>query len=981
MDYIKTPRLASQSRRKLMESDELAQNMSHLNNGFEMRESALEPIQHRSKKKKKKSKKRPSFSDTYTMDDVYNRRPSVASNGDSTVTPSDDVYSKNLERSRMDKQRLEEEDDTSSRKEEEKHSQFERDVSRFVRQYIKHKECDVYIKHKKFENVCQCNRPKAWHDKKGLREEEAGEKWNTDIHSREIKATCYGTVQFRGFGQEATAPAPYVRVANNCDMDIMWKLLHEHWGLKAPKLLISVTGGAKRFFMKPRLKNNFKRGLVNAATSTGAWIITGGTGAGVMKFVGEAVREYTMSSANLENSIVALGIATWGIVDNKEALESRSLNKGADDGCFPAEYNIEGLDYDKKGVSPIDHNHTHFILVDDGKVKSFGAEISLRCDLERHISLKIETGIARQQSVNVPVVLLVLEGGVNTLETAAVAIANKTPVVVIQGSGRAADFIAYAYRITKVPGKEDESNFPSTFNEELRKRASEMFDWGREICQQDIDDKIEQCIVNIKAIIDQRTLVTVFQLDDAESTKEIDQAILYALLKANKSHPQSQLNLALAWNRCDVARAEIFTMENSKRWQNLGLNDAMFTALMQDRSDFVQLFLDNGVDLRKFLTIFRLRELYDNILHSKPGAASADLLRNLLQTAQQKWGIGCCSPKELRDDLPELLQHVGEVFAILLKESKNLYNTDRYIVPKESKMNASQTFVVTDKSGVVENAERELFLWAVALNRRTLALLFWRIGRDHIGAALTAASILKSLSEEANKEEELDLSTDLMNHAAEWEARAVGTLNECYNRNKRYAHLVLVRELTDWGNSTVLSLADSAELMDLMGHSCCQTKLNRIWKGKMALYTSEWKIWLTLVFQFLIPFLIKFTNENSTSNKVSPETEEDDEQPSNKNFTTKLYSVNLLGSGHQNISLLNAIKYFNTAPVTKFWFHTLSYIIFLGFFSFFILTDLQPWTSAKRPSSYEFLIWGWAATLFLEEFRQVSIIITNRYLL
>jgi transient receptor potential cation channel subfamily M protein 2 len=46
-------------------------------------------------------------------------------------------------------------------------------------------------------------------------------------------------------------------------------------------------------------------------------------------------------------------------------------------------------------------------------------------------------------------VLLVLEGGVNTLCTAASAIKNSTPVVIVQGSGRAADFIAKAYEVTK----------------------------------------------------------------------------------------------------------------------------------------------------------------------------------------------------------------------------------------------------------------------------------------------------------------------------------------------------------------------------------------------------------------------------------------------------------------------------------------------------------------------------------------------------
>ena len=100
-----------------------------------------------------------------------------------------------------------------------------------------------------------------------------------------------------------------------------------------------------------------------------------------------------------------------------------------------------------------------------------------------------------------------------------------------------------------------------------------------------------------------------------------------------------------------------------------------------------------------------------------------------------------------------------------------------------------------------------MFLWAVLLNRRELAQLMWRAGKDHIGnsvafivtnarkvlfvsqewlkffddpwwsfltctilflltgAALIASALLKSLAKEAAKEEEIDLSQDLTSHA------------------------------------------------------------------------------------------------------------------------------------------------------------------------------------------------------------------------
>ena len=53
---------------------------------------------------------------------------------------------------------------------------------------------------------------------------------------------------------------------------------------------------------------------------SGAWIISGGTNTGVMKIVGEAVNDYQMTSASSDQKIVALGIATWGIINNKKDL-------------------------------------------------------------------------------------------------------------------------------------------------------------------------------------------------------------------------------------------------------------------------------------------------------------------------------------------------------------------------------------------------------------------------------------------------------------------------------------------------------------------------------------------------------------------------------------------------------------------------------------------------------------------------------------
>ena len=51
--------------------------------------------------------------------------------------------------------------------------------------------------------------------------------------------------------------------------------------------------------------------------------------------------------------------------------------------------------------------------------------------------------------VDIPVVCLLLEGGENSLKTAKESLEKNTPVVVVAGSGRAADYIALAMKTTK----------------------------------------------------------------------------------------------------------------------------------------------------------------------------------------------------------------------------------------------------------------------------------------------------------------------------------------------------------------------------------------------------------------------------------------------------------------------------------------------------------------------------------------------------
>ena len=79
---------------------------------------------------------------------------------------------------------------------------------------------------------------------------------------------------------------------------------------------------------------------------------------------------------------------------------------------------------DKPKKQPLDPNHSHFILVDNARI-GFGGEIDFRADLESAISK------SNSNNSKIPIVVLVLEGGVGTIKTVFESINNQSPCVFI----------------------------------------------------------------------------------------------------------------------------------------------------------------------------------------------------------------------------------------------------------------------------------------------------------------------------------------------------------------------------------------------------------------------------------------------------------------------------------------------------------------------------------------------------------------------
>uniref|UniRef100_H2QL45 Transient receptor potential cation channel subfamily M member 2 n=1 Tax=Pan troglodytes TaxID=9598 RepID=H2QL45_PANTR len=629
-------------------------------------------------------------------------------------------------------------------------------LSSWIPENIKKKECVYFVESSKLSDagkvVCQCGYTHEQHLEEATKPHTfQGTQWDPKKHVQEMPTDAFGDIVFTGLSQKVKK---YVRVSQDTPSSVIYHLMTQHWGLEVPNLLISVTGGAKNFNMKPRLKSIFRRGLVKVAQTTGAWIITGGSHAGVMKQVGEAVRDFSLSSSYKEGELITIGVATWGTVHRREGLIHPT-------GSFPAEYI---LDEDGQGnLTCLDSNHSHFILVDDGTHGQYGVEIPLRTRLEKFISeqTKERGGVA----IKIPIVCVVLEGGPGTLHTIYNATTNGTPCVVVEGSGRVADVIA---QVANLPVSDITI---SLIQQKLSVFFQEMFETFTE-------SRIVEWTKKIQDIVRRRQLLTVFR-EGKDGQQDVDVAILQALLKASRSQDHfghenwdHQLKLAVAWNRVDIARSEIFTDE--WQWKPSDLHPTMTAALISNKPEFVKLFLENGVQLKEFVTWDTLLYLYENL---DPSCLFHSKLQKVLAEEPE---CPACAPAAPRLQM----HHVAQVLRELLGDfTQPLYprpphnGRPRLLLPvphvKLNVQGVSLWSLYKRSSGHVTftmDPIRDLLIWAIVQNRRELAGIIWAQSQDCIAAALACSKILKELSKE---EEDTDSSEEMLALAEEYEHRAI----------------------------------------------------------------------------------------------------------------------------------------------------------------------------------------------------------------
>lgn len=173
-------------------------------------------------------------------------------------------------------------------------------------------------------------------------------------------------------------------------------------GLDGSRSVLVVVGGASNISEADflRIKRLFTEVLAPIAESLGAYVVDGGTNAGVMKLMGEA-------RTQIGAKFALIGVTP----ENKVALPNQQ-EPSAD-------------------LTPLEPNHTHFVLVPGDNWGDESPWIS---------------SVATVLADNSPSLTVLLNGGEITFEDAFSSVNTGRLVVVIAGSGRTADILVDALR-------------------------------------------------------------------------------------------------------------------------------------------------------------------------------------------------------------------------------------------------------------------------------------------------------------------------------------------------------------------------------------------------------------------------------------------------------------------------------------------------------------------------------------------------------
>uniref|UniRef100_A0A8C2QXA6 non-specific serine/threonine protein kinase n=1 Tax=Capra hircus TaxID=9925 RepID=A0A8C2QXA6_CAPHI len=719
------------------------------------------------------------------------------------------------------------------------------------------------------------------------------EEWSVEKHTEQSPTDAYGVINFQGGSHSYRAK--YVRLSYDTKPEIILQLLLKEWQMELPKLVISVHGGMQKFELHPQIKQLLGKGLIKAAVTTGAWILTGGVNTGVAKHVGDALKEHASRSSR---KICTIGIAPWGVIENRNDLVGRDV-------VAPYQTLLNPL----SKLNVLNNLHSHFILVDDGTVGKYGAEVRLRRELEKTVN---QQRIHARIGQGVPVVALIFEGGPNVILTVLEYLQESppVPVVVCEGTGRAADLLAYIHKQTEEGG-----NLPDAAEPDIISTIKKTFNFGQ--------SEAVHLFQTLMECMKRKELVSRFHQNKP-----------FYFIQSTNASAFDQLILTLAWDRVDIAKNHVFVygqqctsiylielflkLLHENAWlgniekYNFAFLKLMFCFQGNLPPGYKITLIDIGLVIEYLMggtyrctyTRKRFRLIYNSLGgNNRRSGRNTSSSTPQLRKSQESFGN--------RADKKEKTRHNHFI------KTAQPYRPKIDTAVEEGKKKRTKDEIVDIDDPETKRFPyplNELLIWACLMKRQVMARFLWQHGEESMAKALVACKIYRSMAYEAKQSDLVDDTSEEL---------------------KQYSN-----------NSTCLKLAVSSRLRPFVAHTCTQMLLSDMWMGRLNMRKNSW---YKVILSILVPPAILML-EYKTKAEMShiPQSQDahqmtmDDSENNFQNIAEEIpmevfKEIRLLDKNEgknemeiqiksKKLPITRKFYAFYHAPIVKFWFNTVWFL-------------------------------------------------------
>nr|XP_022311230.1 transient receptor potential cation channel subfamily M member 2-like [Crassostrea virginica] len=505
-------------------------------------------------------------------------------------------------------------------------------------------------------------------------------------------------------------------------------------------------------------------------------------------------------------------------------------------------------------------------------------------EFEQFVSKQEVTCFSQQSSFRmpVPIAIIVCEGDLGTISHTAGALRQNLPVIIMKGSGKAADLILdYVERSDQLRkkagilfGMKFEDNLFNSLEKDLEIIRDNtdllgVFDQNSDdplMLSNIVGEAVVSCWSSRKSLTtDTKGIALHTKQFTEETTKEkdsvdssvvngssitgkqlkdnsmkLEETTLKELIEKYKKQPRRNVLNPSFTSPTSLPLYFYFgyqLLEESTQWQECG-HILLLEALKEHRCDYVRVLLDKGVNL----TNNDLPELYAQTVSCTTCTFKKDdcfhmqwILKQILPPeAENLCHTYNATMKKMQKKEDRREKYEGIINSLKFHPVQSVAASAKKLCCRILRYEAWKKEPNSNKEFADISDTSDILLWSIFANRKEIAEICWLRGQDHILSGLICSALLHKLSKKVKNVQEHCLSTDLADHAKLFELRCIRIMDEMYKEDTKHAVKAINDEALIWDvKSSPLMIAYENFMYDVVGHICSQKNMNIRWYNKL----------------------------------------------------------------------------------------------------------------------------------------------------